>query len=108
MNTISLTIRIPMEIYNKLELTSKSVGFTKVTFIRIAIFTYLSENKTILTFDKSESSEKHRFVLNVNETAYDLLTQASNEYNQSINSIVISLIIKYLEFFSKVLPELDL
>lgn len=108
MNTVSLTIRIPVDIYNKLELTSKSVGFTKVTFIRIAIFTYLSENKSVLNFDKIESKDKHRFVLNVNESAYNLLTDASKEYNQSINTIVISLIIKYLEFFSKVLPELNL
>lgn len=107
MNNISLTIRIPIEIYDRLDLISQAVGFTKLTFIRIAIFTYLSENKTQLRFNSVQSKEKHRLVLNVNETAYNLLMEASTEYNQSVNSVVIALIVKYLEFFSKVLPELN-
>lgn len=108
MNYTSLTIRIPLDLYKRLDIISNEVGFTKSTFIRIAIFTYLYENNLNLEFNKTYDSNKHRMVLNVNETAYNLLTHASNEYKQPINTVIVSLIDKYLDFFSKVLPELNI
>lgn len=107
-NQYSLTIRMPKDMYDKLDMVSKQIGFTKVTFIRIAIYTYLVDSKEPLSFQNIDSTDKHRFALNVNQSTYDLLTEASELYSQSINSIVISLVSAYLEFFAKVLPELEL
>lgn len=96
MNDISLTIRLPHELNTKLKEISKQLGITKTSLIRSAIHDFLTVSNTKLDF--SYSSEKSdRLVLNVNKLTYNILQEACQTYNQSMNAIVIAVSLLVLE-----------
>lgn len=101
-NNISLSIRLPNSLNSRLTNTSKSLGLTKVSFIRFAIWNFLDENPQPLTFfDSSENT--FRLVLAVNQNTYEIIERACQQYNQSINSIVVAVSALALERYAKYL-----
>lgn len=101
-NNISLTIRLPNSLNVKLTDTSKSLGLTKVSFIRFAIWNFLDEHPQPLTFTDS-TENTFRLVLAVNQNTYEILERACQQHNQSINSIVIAVSVLALERYAKYL-----
>lgn len=103
-NDVSLTVRLPKDLNSELTNLSKKLGITKVNLLRFAVHYFLQDKPTTLTFDTSiVEDEKFRFAFNVNRTAYELLNSASEEYGQSINSVVTSIAFLALKHYSRYL-----
>lgn len=102
-NDISLTIRIPENLHKQLSELAKSLGVTKVTLLRFAIHLFLSDKPTKLTFNTVSADKKHRFVFNINQMTYDLLSSARKEYQQSINNVVTEITVLALKHYSRYL-----
>lgn len=104
-NDVSLTVRIPKSLSDKLISKGKSIGFTRTNFIRIAIHQFLSDTQTDLSSvnNSSYTDKPTRFVLNLNAGTYALLEQASAAYKLSINAVILRVCILVLEYYSKLL-----
>lgn len=102
-NNIALTIRLPHDINDNLKITSKRLGFTKTNIIRMAIHELLAKGKIVLDFSAEYSTDRVRLVLNVNQLTYDILNDACEQYNQSMNSVVTAICKATLEYYSKLL-----
>ena len=100
MKNISLTIRLPHELNTQLTVISKKLGVTKTNFIRSAIHDFLTIKESDLNFSYS-SKKTDRLVLNVNQLTHNILQEACQTYNQSINAIVIAVSILALERATK-------
>lgn len=102
-NDISLTVRIPRTLNDDLTTLSKELGVTKVNLLRFATHLFLSEKPTPLNFTASSSDDRFRFVFNTNQVTYDLLQKASEDYKQSINSVITAIAYLALQHYSKYL-----
>ena len=100
-NEIALTIRIPDDLNEGLTKTAKDLGMTKLNLIRFAIWDFLENENCKLLFSTKENN--FRVALKVNKNTYQLLEQASKQYGQSINSIVIAVTTLALTRYSKYL-----
>lgn len=101
-NDISLTVRLPHELNEKLKVASKKLGITKTNLIRWGIHLLKDETNT-LTFSSGFPVTKDRLVLNVNQLTYEILDHACHQYNQSMNATVIAICVLALEHYSTLL-----
>lgn len=105
-NNISLTVRMPCELNEKLTSSSKALGMTKTNLIRMAIHELPKGNDIELDFSQNITDKKYRLVLNVNQLTYDILENACKKYNQSMNAIVIAISYYALELSAKWLQSI--
>lgn len=101
MNDISLTVRIPDKLNDQLTLLSKGLGITKVSLLRFTIWSH-SDNPKPLSFDTS-ATNSFRFVLSLNAATYKILEDASKQYSQPVNSVVVALANIAVKSYSKYL-----
>lgn len=99
-NDISLTVRLPHELNEKLQEVAKAAGFTKTNLIRIGIHHCLVHDKAALDFEHT-SDKKDRLVLNVNQLTYRILEDTCKEYGQSMNAVITAVSALTLEYASK-------
>lgn len=105
-NNISITVRLPHELNEKLTSASKALGMTKTNLIRMAIHELPKGNGVSLDFSQSISDKKYRLVLNVNQLTHDILENACKKYNQPMNTIVIAISYFALELSAKWLQSI--
>lgn len=107
-NEISLTIRIPEKLNNKLKLQSHKLGFTKTGMIKLAIYRFLKEIPTDLSTVDVEpyKGKTFRLVLNLNEFLNELLVEFSNTYGLSVNSVVTRVCILTSLYYEELLIKL--
>lgn len=87
-NEISLTVRLPHDLNQKLTKIAKEIGMTKTNLIRSAIHDFLTANQTNLDFSENYIGKRDRLVLNVNQITYNILEATCNQYNQSMNAVI--------------------
>lgn len=100
MNNISLTVRLPHELNARLAEVSKKLGVTKTNLIRSSIHDFLTVSETKPDFSYS-SKKTDRLTLNVNPLTHNILKEACQTYNQSMNAIVIAVCLLALERSTK-------
>lgn len=105
-NNISLTIRLPYEINEKLITASKALGMTKTNLIRMAIHELPKDDNIALDFSQNITDKKYRLVLNVNQLTYDILESVCKKYNQSMNAVVVAISYFALELSAKWLQSI--
>lgn len=105
-NTISLTVRLPKELSQKLKTISKEIGITRSNLIRLAIHDFLLKDAPKLDFNTTYTKETDRFVLNINTITQNILEDACKKYNQSMNAIITAVSILALERSTKWIQSL--
>ena len=100
MNDITLTIRLPKQLDDKLKDSAKKVGMPKSTLIRICIHDFLVDSFIPLDFTPIEG-DKRRMTLDVNELTKSILDDACSKYGQSMNAVVTAVSLLALERAAK-------
>lgn len=102
-NDISLTVRLPSELNERLQITAKSLGMTKTNLIRLAIHDFSASYPVQLDFSMNRVESRYRLVLNVNDFTFGILERLSKDSGESVNAVVTALCIYAAERFARLL-----
>lgn len=107
-NNISLTVRIPQSLNNKLKQQSSTLGFTKTGMIKLSIHQFLKENPHDISKVDIESyqDKPFRLVLNINDFMNSILLDTAKTYNISVNNVVIRVCILASQYYEELLLKL--
>lgn len=106
LNNIPITVRLPIELNDRLTVNAKALGVTKTNLIRMAIHELPKSDEIALDFSQNFTDKKYRLVLNVNALTYDILENACKKYEQSMNAVVIAIGYFALDISAKLLQSI--
>lgn len=109
LNSVMLTIRLPLQLSSKLEIVSKHLGMSKSNLIRVAILKYL-DVPSLNDFHevKTSSIKNKRINLSLTEFLYSIVKDKANKLNVTVNSLIIYASENIEKHYSSMLEELNL
>ncbi|MCC4456438.1 ribbon-helix-helix protein, CopG family [Limosilactobacillus reuteri] len=109
MESMTLTIRLPIQLSNKLDLISKYLGMSKSNLIRVAILKYLDVTElNDFQETRTSSSNSKRINLSLTQFLYSIVKNKADNLNVTVNSLIIYGSEKIEKHYSSMLEELDL
>ena len=108
MSSTTITIRLPLELSDKLDYVSENIGMTKSNLIRVAILKYL-DVKQLDEFEeiKASSESNKRINLSLTELLYSIVKKQSDNLGVTVNSLIIYASEKIQKHYSYMLESLD-
>ena len=103
---MTLTIRLPIQLSNKLDLISKYLGMSKSNLIRVAILKYLDVTElNDFQETRTPSSNSKRINLSLTQFLYSIVKNKADNLNVTVNSLIIYGSEKIEKHYSSMLEE---
>jgi metal-responsive CopG/Arc/MetJ family transcriptional regulator len=109
LESLTLTIRLPIQLSNKLDSISKYLGMSKSNLIRVAILKYLDVSELDdFQETRTPSSSSKRINLSLTQFLYSIVKNKADNLNVTVNSLIIYGSEKIEKHYSNMLEELNL